>query len=508
MSRLASLSVLLISSSAVAQSYQWTNPAGGLWRTDANWSPTGYPNTSGESALIALPGSYSISLISGIQLDSFQMTAFGATLNIQANSAIDLLAGGDCIVNGTIHVNPFSGDSWTYINFAQNTTLSGNGYIHLHGASSLSSNSAQVTIASGKVLTLNPPCNIYGQGSIAGGEVINNGVIAAGGSLYIQSKITGSPASEIRGAWGANTDEVRYDSFATIVGGRLTDKNHKFDGGKISGTTITGECHAYRMYVLSGGIVNNQRIFINDSTNNFYFLRFDESATISGTGRLHLRALPANLGTAAISSLGGSIVFTNSGDHRIIGNGRITTKMHNQGIIAPGNTDSSNGTIELQAAATLGSQSRLLITIQGSASNHHDWITSSSSIALGGHVSFSLLGWNPTAACSQLPFLTASSITGTFNTYSVDDAPPAGKVWRLHYTPATVSLKLTCPADFNADCSVDDADFATFATQYDLLLCSDPAMPQYCPSDLNSDGLVDDADFVLFGQAYDALLCS
>ena len=59
----------------------------------------------------------------------------------------------------------------------------------------------------------------------------------------------------------------------------------------------------------------------------------------------------------------------------------------------------------------------------------------------------------------------------------------------------------------NSDTLVDDADFSIFVRAYDILDCSDPAMPLVCPSDLNRDGLVDDADFQVFVVAYDELLC-
>ncbi|MBY0113576.1 MAG: hypothetical protein K2Y21_12200 [Phycisphaerales bacterium] len=75
---------------------------------------------------------------------------------------------------------------------------------------------------------------------------------------------------------------------------------------------------------------------------------------------------------------------------------------------------------------------------------------------------------------------------------------------------ALVSLytyRLPCPADLNNDDLVDDADFSIFVVAYDLLACSDPAMPAGCPSDLNRDGAVDDTDFSIFAAAYDALLC-
>ena len=74
--------------------------------------------------------------------------------------------------------------------------------------------------------------------------------------------------------------------------------------------------------------------------------------------------------------------------------------------------------------------------------------------------------------------------------------------------PANViPLAAPCPGDLNSDGFVDDADFVIFAVAYNILDCTDGAMPAGCPADLNADLFVDDADFVLFAAAYDALLC-
>lgn len=54
---------------------------------------------------------------------------------------------------------------------------------------------------------------------------------------------------------------------------------------------------------------------------------------------------------------------------------------------------------------------------------------------------------------------------------------------------------------------VDDADFPSFALQYDTFVCSEPSMPGFCSADFNADGFVDDADFVIFSNLYDALSC-
>lgn len=66
---------------------------------------------------------------------------------------------------------------------------------------------------------------------------------------------------------------------------------------------------------------------------------------------------------------------------------------------------------------------------------------------------------------------------------------------------------IACKSDLNSDGYVDDSDFVSFATAYNILDCSDPAMPAGCPADINGDGFVDDSDFVQFAAAYDALVC-
>jgi len=74
-------------------------------------------------------------------------------------------------------------------------------------------------------------------------------------------------------------------------------------------------------------------------------------------------------------------------------------------------------------------------------------------------------------------------------------------------TSTPTALTVNCLGDINRDTQVDDSDFVLFASGYDLLVCSDAAMPATCPADFNGDGQVDDTDFVVFVGAYDALLC-
>lgn len=72
---------------------------------------------------------------------------------------------------------------------------------------------------------------------------------------------------------------------------------------------------------------------------------------------------------------------------------------------------------------------------------------------------------------------------------------------------ALIAPQWPCPADFDVDGFVNDADFATFVAAYDILDCSEPTMPTGCPADFNGNGLVEDADFVVFVIAYANRIC-
>jgi len=102
---------------------------------------------------------------------------------------------------------------------------------------------------------------------------------------------------------------------------------------------------------------------------------------------------------------------------------------------------------------------------------------------------------------------TASSAVITFiiegpGIQSLDD-----ESWAMDNLRITVSDTIPCPADFNHDGLVEDADFTVFVVGYNILDCADVTMPTGCPADINRDGFVDDADFTLFVGAYNELLC-
>ncbi|MBN8596117.1 MAG: DUF4082 domain-containing protein [Planctomycetes bacterium] len=105
-----------------------------------------------------------------------------------------------------------------------------------------------------------------------------------------------------------------------------------------------------------------------------------------------------------------------------------------------------------------------------------------------------------------------TSTSGFFTLNGTSGQPDAGRLTGGTFTLVggywgAAGGAPSCPADFNDDGLVDDADFVLFAGWYDILDCAAPEMTPGCPADLNADNEVNDLDFVIFANAYDELLC-
>ncbi len=99
------LAVVMSSARTVSGTvYHWNNPAGGSWLVAANWSPVGIPSTAADSALIDLPGTYTVTQGSGT-IGSFSIGTSGGpqTLNID-NTTITINAASSINAGGIINL--------------------------------------------------------------------------------------------------------------------------------------------------------------------------------------------------------------------------------------------------------------------------------------------------------------------------------------------------------------------------------------------------------------------
>ncbi|MGM0745913.1 MAG: hypothetical protein ACQETF_11445, partial [Bacteroidota bacterium] len=126
----ASIIILfLIGSPALAQDISWTGASDGTtWEDPGNWNPTTTPGLDADVIIGANPGeAYTIVLSSDISVNSLDLSASQATLDLQADLAITgtmsqtsgrLSGDGDLIINGefTWRGGRMEGNATTYLN--------------------------------------------------------------------------------------------------------------------------------------------------------------------------------------------------------------------------------------------------------------------------------------------------------------------------------------------------------------------------------------------------------
>ncbi|HEX8877761.1 MAG TPA: hypothetical protein VF777_13505 [Phycisphaerales bacterium] len=464
----------------------------------------------------SISGGFLASLGTGVLRTAGTSRISGVTnegeLEVFNNSVLEIGAGG-IINNASIIVNPTQGLNFTQIRAVASTTLGGNGTLYLN-ATAANPDTAYLTATNDAIITNLAGHTISGNGNVYA-PIINSGVL-------LGSTIDPHAVLRLRGR------VTQVNGAVTVDKGDVALQGAELSGGNLYSTLSTGVVRA----VGSGSLItnaisfaplhidNNASIALADFTNNsvilvnptaggnFTFASFPSGTTLLGTGVVRLNA-SGSLDTAYLSGPGSADTATLSLGQAVIGRGNIFGNFTIQGVVSPGGLADSidtigfrNGSVAFAPTATVQLQAI------GGDPGQYDVINGNSTLHLAGTAIVRLINYSLTTTCDEIPFIQGPAIVGTFDTVNLD-VPPAtlGRSWRLWYKSNGVSLRLTCPADYNADCNVDDIDFQSFARWYNILDCSDPTMPGDCPGDLNRDAVVDDQDFQLFVLAYNDVLC-
>ncbi|MBX3381094.1 MAG: hypothetical protein KF805_13450 [Phycisphaeraceae bacterium] len=426
---------------------------------------------------------------------------------IANNTSVVLLAGG-LTNNGSVEINDDVGTNFTSMVVEEACVLNGTGMLTLRAAV----NPDTAYIDAGTLgLTHGALHTITGDGRLFG-NITNLGTIRGSANpadiVRIRGAITQQGSGTIIGGVGAVALDV-----GSVTGGTLQSA-----GGPVrvlAGTSYATSVENMGQLQLENNarlsvdsLTNNGIITINAGiSNNFTALGFAGVQTLGGNGEILLRAA-SNLDSAYIESTGGGASLTIGSGQTLRGTGRVYGVVSTKALISPGLTDGAIGRIEPRGTTSMNPESRLTIDAVGDAPGQFDILAAAAPLTLDGELTIEITGWTPTDTCTSFDFITAPSISGEFDSFTLNaPPPPLGRVWRLDYQPTKVSLRLVCPADLTGDCLVDDGDFQRFVFAYNILDCADPVMPQGCPSDLNQDGVVDDSDFVIWLVAYNALLC-
>ncbi len=353
--------------SASAQVIQWNGAVSGNWNDPTRWLPQTVPNSATHTAIFN-PGMYNPRLNISVAIDSVSV-GNGVQLDIQAGQSLGI-AGATFSNNGHMYINPTSATAGTSIlvSGVPTTTVSGTGRISLNASPNL----ATATLNSGAGTTL---VNTAGHTIEGSGRILatthNDGVIRA--NLFEKYLQISAPVTQ-----SATGTFLASGGFAGISDGSLTGGiftcsdggKGRIDGnGTINNVTTTPQCTieinpGAVLHLAGGGVTNNGFVVVNTTAANAgTFFRFDETATMNGTGRVVLNA-NTNLATAVIDSLNAA-VGVNGPSHTISGTGRINSPLTNHGTIQ---ADALAKTLEIRSVVNQSETGSIIGTSGGFAS--------------------------------------------------------------------------------------------------------------------------------------------
>ena len=343
------------------------------------------------------------------------------------SGTVDVVTGTlDFGVAGT-QTGTFSVASGATLNFAgpmnlgDGATLSGAGTFNLSSGVGINGTGAGATIAAGTTV---PLAGV----TLGGAGVLHNlGTLALSGSTISGSLDNQGTLNVSGGASdvGGSTLDMTSGTLNLAAGSSLTKTGGAFNwlGGSFSGTgslamaggaafnvtgagarVLNGPALGLGGLTLAGGSLDVRSGSLNltgPSTINTGATLIASGGSIGSTSTMSV-AGTLRAGAGSITATG--ITVTPSG--LLTGNGAVTANVTNNGSVAPGNSAS---TLTISGNYTQGAGGTLNIELDGTAAGQYDVLTVSGSATLGGTVNFTGV-----ATSGSFPFLTASSIGGTF----------------------------------------------------------------------------------------------
>ncbi|HEV2851265.1 MAG TPA: SdrD B-like domain-containing protein [Thermoanaerobaculia bacterium] len=199
----------------VTSAVQWINPAGGSWKTAANWSTGRVPGPT-DIVRITLPGSYTVTLNGNTTVSSLRLGSSGTDPVLwingsDAGSHTTLTVNGDLTSNGTIRLESRNAGYTSSLTVTQGTfvnqgvlevnqgsggarvvsaNLRNQGTLRLNVSLTLDkdggvyTNEGAITIAAGQQLVINGRNQVFDH---HGGELFGPGLLVMTGATFVQS---------------------------------------------------------------------------------------------------------------------------------------------------------------------------------------------------------------------------------------------------------------------------------------------------------------------------------
>ncbi|WP_298496139.1 T9SS type A sorting domain-containing protein [uncultured Algibacter sp.] len=416
------LLLLLFTVTTQAQTtYTYSYSEFGDWTETANWSPS-YPGTTINSGDI-------------VNVDG----------DVELNNS-------DNIINyGTLNVNGIIFGSGTISNY---DTLNVNGYLNSSGT-----------------ISNHGTCNVN-NGDITVPSFINLsvGTISVTGISTLRYGITNDGTINNYGT--VSTGGLTLNGSGTFTNiGVIELINTNIDANQTFINTSSGTCNT------RGLSQNYSYSFTNDGTLTVLVGTF-ESVHCTNNGTITVNNTTTYKNTSELFNTG---TFNNNGTLTGV-NTHHTGNFSNAGILSPGNSPTPGPYVFINDYTH--ESSATLITELESTSNY-DTVFSYEAITLGGTLDVSLLNGFTPAAGDSFTIITASSITGTFDTANL----PSGYNWNINYTPTNVILEIVT--------TLSNPDF----NLVNVALYPNPAKNQFTIQLNNTSTLVKVNIYNMLGQA-------
>ncbi|MCC7389623.1 MAG: hypothetical protein IT431_12740 [Phycisphaerales bacterium] len=365
------------------------NAANGNWNSPANWSPQDVPDSSNESARIAVGGVYTVTMNMSPTIAWLDILNPDATLHLPAMTLTLLDASGltnegtvrgyndgtivgnitnygvfsvrgynqylqlngPTVTNdGVMIVNPEHAGTYGLLRFGADVTLQGTGYVRLDWSRAYLSTSTDMTV------TQLEGHGVYGEGEVRA-RMVNNGLVeadVAGATMTLNTdpKVNNASMRAVGGGilavegvaidqTGGGTllaqdgSKVVLDS-CTIIGGVLDSAGSGYvehsDDSTLTGVTNLGllNLRGYNLYtsVNGSGLINDGLVVVNWNNPSYAAnLHFMQAGALGGVGTVTL-----NTGSAHLSSAADATV-AHAPSHTIDGQGHLSAAMANAGLV-------------------------------------------------------------------------------------------------------------------------------------------------------------------------------
>ena len=329
--------------------------------------------------------------------------------------------------------------------------------------------------------TLNDFVYLTGSGEVL---LTNQTIQASGATLF------NGPAHTIRGRGRLSMNNGSFMNQGTLSAEGGTLDVSGFPYFTQSGTLMSADDGLSRLVIQTSTFFNDGLIIASGQGIEAY------NIVNRAGGEIHIHSRL----TASVINEHGAIVT---------GEGTLASKVRqtgsdlliNSGLVAPGN---SIGTFTIGGNFEQTTEGTLQIEVAGFASELYDQLVLSSytgtgdgEASLAGILEFVFDDALTPQAGDQLEFMRSISyspnpqITGQFDSIVGLPELDEGLAWRMLYEPTAVSLLVTYAGDFNADGSVDLADYTVWRNQLGATNLS-----PYTGADSDGDGDVDQHDYL------------